>query len=613
MAAGLFFLLYYVYVWLVLDPRLVCQSIGVTAYYYPFSFHTGWPFFKEHLARPGGLAEYGIRLLTQFYSLGWAGALIVTAVAWCLYSCTAIVSRCAGRRQWDFFPYVPAALLLVMYGAYGHPLGPVVSLSTGLLGFVLYVRLAPTTMAWRLPVLVSACAACYPIAGLGCVLFSVMAGVYELLAARRVLLAAAAWLSTLGVPWMMATLFDLDLLSAPSNLVILHAGADVGPWLCALALFFPALLAAAAIWSAVASRRASRRPMDRSRKRGSLPGRDASRLVWQGRLSRFLPIAAAFLAAGGAAWFSLDSFRRTVLEIDYYSEREQWPEVLNAADRLPRGHYDIRSHRNIMLALYHTGQLGDRMFHYPQPPPDDLFRTPEGRRDPGAYYQESRLYLDLGLVNVAEKAVCEALESCGDSPVVLEELAIIHLVKRRPETASIILGALAKHPLYRRAAREMLGRVAADPGLNDDPRVARIRDNMIDQDSVSRKLTVENLLVALLQKNPHNRMAFEFLMAYAMSTARPEKIAARLERLKDFSYPKVPCHFQEAMAICAYARGGQPPIPGCTIDPEVVRRLEVFSQIVSRATSREGAIRSALAAGFGDSYFFYFTFHVSGL
>jgi len=102
-------------------------------------------------------------------------------------------------------------------------------------------------------------------------------------------------------------------------------------------------------------------------------------------------------------------------------------------------------------------------------------------------------------------------------------------------------------------------------------------------------------------------------MAYAISTARPEKIAARLERLKDFSYPKVPCHFQEAMAICAYARGGQPPIPGCTIDPEVVRRLEVFSQIVSRATSREGAIRSALAAGFGDSYFFYFTFHVSGL
>jgi hypothetical protein len=119
--------------------------------------------------------------------------------------------------------------------------------------------------------------------------------------------------------------------------------------------------------------------------------------------------------------------------------------------------------------------------------------------------------------------------------------------------------------------------------------------------------------LALLEKNPHNRMAFEFLMAYALSTARPEKIAAGLERLKGFSYPKIPRHFQEAMAICTIAREGKPPISGYTIDPEVVRRLEVFSQILSRAKSREDAARSALALGFGDSYFFYFTFHVSGL
>jgi hypothetical protein len=67
------------------------------------------------------------------------------------------------------------------------------------------------------------------------------------------------------------------------------------------------------------------------------------------------------------------------------------------------------------------------------------------------------------------------------------------------------------------------------------------------------------------------------------------------------------------MAISTVARGGRPPVPGYTIDPEVLRRMEVFSQIVSRAKSQEGAARNALAAGFGDSYFFYFKFHLSGL
>src|SRR4030042_794659 len=83
-AVGVFFLLFYLYVWLVIDPRLICHSIGIAIRYYPFSFPSGWPVFREYLARSGGLAEYGTRLLTQFYCFGWGGAFIVSAVAWCL-------------------------------------------------------------------------------------------------------------------------------------------------------------------------------------------------------------------------------------------------------------------------------------------------------------------------------------------------------------------------------------------------------------------------------------------------------------------------------------------------------------------------------------------------
>jgi len=124
----------YVYVWLVIDPRLVHHSLGIFTYYFPFSFSTGWPFFREHLGRPGGPAEYAARFLSQLYCFGWAGALIVCAGGLVMCLSTDVLTGLASHR-WDMqmphrmggprgmvLRYVPAVLLLVMYGGYTQPL-----------------------------------------------------------------------------------------------------------------------------------------------------------------------------------------------------------------------------------------------------------------------------------------------------------------------------------------------------------------------------------------------------------------------------------------------------------------------------------------------------------
>ena len=80
-AEGLFFLLFCLFVWLVVDPRLMLHNLGVLTPSIPFSFSTGWPFLAEHLTRVGGPVEYGARLLSQFYCFGWAGTLILGAAA----------------------------------------------------------------------------------------------------------------------------------------------------------------------------------------------------------------------------------------------------------------------------------------------------------------------------------------------------------------------------------------------------------------------------------------------------------------------------------------------------------------------------------------------------
>jgi len=610
----IFFVMFFFYVWLVVDPRLVHHSIGVFTASIPFSFSTGWPFFREHLSRPGGLAEYAARWLSQLYSFGWAGALIITAAAWFTCTCVDLLTRAAGRPRGMVARYVPAVLLLVTWSGYLHPLRPVLSLLAALACFALYLPLARRSAASALVVLIVVCVGVYFIAGAGGLLFPVLVAVYELLVGRRWLVAVTAVLGGLGAPWAMSmTFFGRGIEEAYGGFLVSDPGVPAcwRPYVLALYLFFPVVLAVAALLARLGRRaKAHERPS---------PGRVWSRIrrvlgyVGRGRGTWAIQTVAVLLAAGAAGWLSLDAQNKFVLLTDYYSQREMWPEVLDAADRLPYGLYNVGSNRNVMLALYHTGRLGDAMFRYPHIAGADLYVMPEAGRDGHSYFQESRLLLELGQVNRAERCACEALESAGDLPAILEHLAVINIVKDRPETARMFLTALGKKPFHRRAAGKMLRRLDEDPRLESDPRIRRIRRSMVRVDSVAPQ-SVEELLQALLRNDPRNKMAFEFLMAHYLSTGRPDKVVERCEQPTGCEYHRLPRHFQEAIVVHSMVVHGRLPPARDPLDPEVIHRAAEFCDVVAgHGGNEEAARKAASAAGFGDSYFFFHRFGVSGL
>lgn len=608
-------LLIFFYAWLAIDPRLVHHSLGILAYYYPFSFHSGAAVLRQHLARPGGLAEYGLRLLTQDFALGWPGALILAAIAWQLAWSTDQVGRWAGntRSRNRLLRWVPGVLVLMLYGSYSHPLGALLSLQCGLVAASIYVRRAPQGDWQRAAWLLAAAAVLYHAAGSGSILFPALVAIYEWRVARRPRQAAVAVGAALAVPSLAAVGFSSDLRDAYAGFLRSDPGLLPGQWplIAALFAFYPLLLAASR-WAVVRESPASRRshrshPPPRSRPPGPDPTAGRNRLVASAALLALL--------GGFALWYSLDTLARTVLLVDLHAQRERWPQALAAADRLPPGFYDVRCHRNVMLALYHTQQLGEAMFRYPQRPGVDLFSTPPEASDLGSLFQESRLFLELGHVNQAEKGACEILETVGDLPTVLEQLALIQVVKGRPETARIFYQALARQPLQRRGACAQLARLAADPQQAADARVAQLRRNMVARDYVALDTSVEQFLALLLERNPRNRLAFELLMAHYLAVGRPDGVVAGLSQLQHFSYARMPQLYQEAAVI--YARsgggGGKPPaIPGYALDAAVLARGEQFFRLTAAARNREAAIQSARAAGFGDSYFFYWAFGFSG-
>jgi tetratricopeptide (TPR) repeat protein len=448
----------------------------------------------------------------------------------------------------------------------------------------------------------------YHLAGAGSVIFPVLVAVDELLLERRKAVAVVALVCGGVVPWTAGTWFGVEPAKAYGSFLVSDAGVSLGRWPHTLALYllFPTALAGTALWGAARVRAGAPRAQ-RDRRRGIRSSPTESRHSLAGRLLTWPVAAAAGLAILGVlAWCSLHSFTRTMLEIDYCSQQGQWGAVLRTAGRLPRDVYHVRCERNILLALYHLGRLGDEMCRYALKPTVDLFCTPERHQDLGSYYQESRLLLDIGQVNEAEKCAFEALETSGDQPAVLEQLATISMVKGRPETARVFLRALARNPFQRRSAQALRGRLDTDPGLEHDAQVSQLRANAVDQDRVVRPANLEAFLIELLEKNPRNRLAFELLMAHYLAAGRLERVAENLGRLKDFSYRTVPRHYQEAWLIHAGFPDRPPPIPGFALDPEVVRAAQEFRRITARAAGAQDAAQQAWVAGLGDSYFLYY-------
>ncbi len=604
--AGAIFLPYFLYLWLVVDLRLVYHSIGI---FVPYAFSTGWLFFEEHLSRPGGLTEYAARWLSQGLAVGWLGALIATAGAWSASLGVDVLTGAAGRPRSVAVRYVPAILLVVAWGSYNDPLWPLLVVLVAAACFAVYVSGSQRSVVQSVLALLAGCVVVYLAAGSGGLLFPLLVAIYEALIRRRWPLALAAVACGAGIPWGVgAAVYGRGLGEALGDLAELAeaVSAPVRPWMLVLFLWQAAVLAMAALTANLAAWR-RRKVSASSPEAETAPGR-----LQAGRL-RAAQGALVLLASGIVAWLSLDGNTKVMLLADYYSEREMWAEVLETARRGPYGVFNPSCNRNVMLALYHTGRLGDEMFCYPQMMNRSLYVTPEAERGAHSYFQEGRLLLELGQVNRAERCACEAFETSQEVPAILRQLAVINLVKGRCEAARMFLKSLARKPFYRQEAMNMLERLEADPGLKNDPHICELRRSMVTTDSASPQ-KIEQFLTALLEKNPGNRMAFEFLMAHLLCSSRPDKAAARLSAPMPLEYPRLPRHFQEAIIASSLAMTRQLPPADDRVAPEILDRARRFLEILNDSKDDADAARArAVAEGLGDSYFFYYSFGISGL
>ena len=608
--ACLFFVLYFLYVRQYLNPQLLYHADKVAlpsgkVIDFPI-YRQGTAFGNEFLGRPGGLSEYVAARFCQYYYYSYLGPLVLTAVALLLYLLSHWLIGIGGGRGSRGLRFVPPLLLLIACNQYTFALGNYVALVAALMAAAFYIFVAGRAdrAAVKLLVFVIVSAALYYAAGGSYMLLALLCALFELLVGRRYLLgglyaSAAALVPLLGV-YLFGITFD-DAYFRPSGLFPFDGTVGVTA-LWGLYVFF--VLVAIAL--------PFRRGLGRL---GSALG--TSRL--NGKLKIVCAVVVLAIASVSAALFTVDRDARRVLQANYLARTERWGELLEEVDRHRPQDYPPSVMLDINRALFETGQLGSRMFSYPQHP-SVLF---EIGSHAVPYKGGCEVLLRLGRINEAEHAALEALEINGERPETLRRLAIIYIVKDQPEAARVFLGMLSKDLVAGQWARDTLRRLEDDPRLSSDEQIRYLRSVMPLHDMIitSTKSTdasagpvnmKEAILLALLARNRKNRMAFEYLMAYYLLTKQPGKIVCSIGRSDDFDHLAVPDHYGEAVLMYGYTVRRQVNLAGPGIKAHTSEKVRKVIGIVGECKGDKEAISKALARKFPNSYCRYLLTDKSG-
>jgi len=617
----LFFTFFYLYLWLYVDLRLIYHGAGIITNF-PV-FYKGWTFFLPFLSYPGGPVEYLSAFLSQLFYYSWVGALVITVQAWLMCLCLDYLLKAANSLRSHLICFTLPILLLVLYTLYTCYFVTTMAFLTALLTACLYLKL---TLSHNknfscVSIFLILSVILYYLAGGALLLFAVICVIYELIFRSRwklslfYLLSAGAIVYILGVLILGFSIIDAFSNLMPFSWKILNYEARKRAVAIVYAFYLlpPLILLVLGIWRRLvksllfAKKRTGRKPAKKHRNKiSNLPAKIFSWYSCSLKLKYVVELLLLLAIAGSAVFFSRNDNLRTRFKVDYYAFHKMWPELLISARRYPTDPFIAHA---VNRALYHRGRLGYDMFSWPQHP-DYLFLS--DKKYKWMYWQIFDVFLDLGVVNLAENDLTECLEGLGDRPMVLQRLALINMVKGNLDSAKIYLGALSKTLFDADWAIHYLDLLETNPDLSTDKYIQHLRSLCLDKDCLTHSLLKERTLSWLLERNSQNRMAFEYLMAWYMLNKQLGKFVQNLERLQDFDYREVPTHYEEAALIYVYGTGKPFNLSGYQPNPQKRRQIEDFSRLINSYGGDKKAAFNELSKKFRNTYFFYYMYAPPG-
>jgi Family of unknown function (DUF6057) len=602
-----FFAAYFLFVLLYIDPRLVDVFNGVHKYSYILQWTK--EYFTTIFSVPGGPDKCAATLVVVACRYSWLGAGLFTLIAWGLYATTAVfVKKCAGHIRFAL-QYVPPLLFLVMLSRYNLQYLPAVLACLGTILSALYFqRRAASSAARRSIAFCAFFALAYYLFSFNAVFFGVLVLVDEVLSRKKTMVSILCAATGTGV-----ALWAGRFLWFPFDRVFNYG--TILDFKRPLAYLFLVPVLSAVLSGIVAGHFSLRKTAS-----GKLAGPSKTAVLFRVvRASAVLLVLAAVMV-----WAGRDLPTKTVRELGqvlYFDRTCRWTEILKKRssflfDVFPQYQSKtalITTHA-LYRALFHEGRLGSDMLCFPQtadPEPLLLRKTVWNIYFP-AWAAALDVGIDLGAVSFAERIAGEAMENMGPQPFLVYRRALLQAAKGNDELALAYLNALNAMPGFRSRAESLLRCQSVGPGFAADTAIARLQACMDKGDYVFNRVDEETMLLNLLDANPRNKMAFEYLMAFYLLSRRPDKVANNLRRMDDFDYSSIPELYEEALVIYAHGAQGDSTatvtMPRLQVRPQTEQRCERFLKTLSLYSAGVAGAEATLRSDFGSSYFYFYTF-----
>jgi hypothetical protein len=619
----LFFSCYFIFLVRSIDPAVIFSSSGMNIHSYVAAMHAQdaspqdtsssyadpWfrhlfileltpEYLREIAGAPGGWAKLAVTLHIYACRYPIAGALAVTGLALFFYWIFALYIQGTGARRPFVLRFVPAFFILTICAWYELRYCSFLLPVAGALAFaVFYRRLRPaavlTTVLWLSVLFWFA----WYLMQWGSLLVLLFIVINELFSKERRIASVATTAAVNG-----ALLFIIDAWFIPLDMTIRWSDFTALSGLpLAVIAFFP--LAAIILAELSRFRRAP------EAKTATIP------II---RMSLFVCGTVA-----AAVWLCREPVNRdtrTIARTVYHVMNGQWEAVLNEktaslfADFPQRGGaLQIFMVHAVDHALCRTGLLGDRLLDFPQA----MFSY-----DPLLMLQSTQisgyvnlvvaldLAMDLGLVNAAEKIAGEIMEKMGPYPDIIYRRALVQIAKDNRDAAAVYLGKLACMPFYRPEAKRLLGMLDNSHALLSEPRIAAMCAKMDTVDYfLFNNAGNDVILKRLLQSNPGNKTAYDYLMTYDLLDHRLDEVAALLPAAPSFGYTVLPRPWEEALCLYQSVNSLQASseISFTGLRQETIERFYRFSQAWLPIKDDPKAA-AKLAPAFGDSYFYFSIF-----
>jgi hypothetical protein len=581
-----------------------CLVIGACFLYLLFQIHPvlnlesqppvfliGTGFLSEFLNIPGGLTDWLSALIMQFWFSDFLSALFLTLCFWIVVLLTRKwIETLTGSRRIHTFHLIPAGLLLVLHSQYDFHLSNTLALIINLSFLILFIQWAPKRQAIRAALGLAISVLLYWTTGGAFLMFVILCGLEDLLFRKQI----ASGLLLLLISAVLPIAGAVSIFLVPLRQAYLHNLTFEYPvklWIAGYGL--PAFYLLTLIIAFAAKYNGIRKPFRR-----------ITRLayIWKWAMGTILLFGGTILLIQK----TYDDTLRLTFQVNRSARDCRWSDVLESMQHSPYSNPLLSCQMN--LALFETDVILEKMFAYPQIMGTDgllmnqtwCLAWPE---------EASNVCWKLGLVNEPLHWAHEALECKGPTPEILKRLGMAYMMKGDNEAANRFFLNLKKVPFQEKTAENLIR-------LNENPselaltsEYKYIHSCMPGEDLVSLGKPSLSELDLLLKRNPKNKMAFEYRIAYYLLNGNVKEIWNHISDIGAMTSFKIPRHVQEALMVNAALT---PKFDLGQLKKNVLplnfNRFVEYQQIFRKHGGNKYSAQQDLKIRFVDTYWYYLMF-----